>query len=60
MRRIIVSIGLGLLLSACSGRGTLNINCPPFASFTHDVPYSSLEREIHGLDQPNSQAMTTC
>jgi hypothetical protein len=50
MRRIVASIGLGLLVSACSGNhGTLNISCPQFDKFTHDVPFSSLEREIHGL-----------
>ena len=44
--RIAASLLL-LGLSACAGRGPLNVDCPDFAKFKRDVPYSELERVIH-------------
>ncbi|NML05700.1 patatin-like phospholipase family protein [Sphingomonas sp. G-3-2-10] len=56
MRRIIASMVLGLLLAGCAGHGTLNIDCPPFDKYKHDVPYSALEKEIHGIGRPGPTA----
>lgn len=47
---------LGLLVAGCAGHGTLNIDCPPFDKYKHDVPYSALEKEIHGIARPGPAA----
>lgn len=47
-------MALGLMLSACAGQSRLNITCAPFDKYKHDVPYSALENEIHGLATPGS------
>jgi len=48
--RALSAILLLLLLAGCATRGALNIDCPSFADLRHDLPYSPLEREIHGLE----------
>ena len=51
--RTALSASLMLLsLSACAGRGPLNISCPEFAQFKHKVPYSELEQVIHSGRAP--------
>jgi predicted acylesterase/phospholipase RssA len=49
MRTGLIAILLLTLLSACSRGDKIDIDCPPFASMTHKVPMTQLEREIHGL-----------
>ncbi|MDF7776813.1 patatin-like phospholipase family protein [Sphingomonas sp. AOB5] len=56
MRKVLMSMLLGLLVAGCAGHGTLNIDCPPFDKYKHDVPYSALEREIHGMGGPKPTA----
>lgn len=53
------AILLGLLLvslGACARGDRINIDCPELEQFRHAVPFSRLEREIHGLPP---QGLTT-
>ncbi|WP_188054486.1 patatin-like phospholipase family protein [Sphingosinithalassobacter sp. CS137] len=45
MRALILACLFAMLLGGCSG-GALSVNCPEFASLRHDLPPSTLQREI--------------
>ncbi|WP_109806363.1 patatin-like phospholipase family protein [Sphingosinithalassobacter portus] len=47
MRPIVFALLMLASLSGCA-RGALNIDCPSFETMRRDLPYSQLEREIHG------------
>ncbi|QIG79657.1 patatin-like phospholipase family protein [Stakelama tenebrarum] len=48
MRPIFLGLLMLVTLSGCA-RGALDIDCPSFETMRRDLPYSQLEREIHGL-----------
>lgn len=52
---MLAAVLLGLL-GGCTGGSRLNIACPPLEKLKHDVPFSRLEREIHGLGPQLAQA----
>ena len=47
MMRALLCAALGLALSGCATRGSIDITCNGFATYSHRLPQSRLERDIH-------------
>ena len=50
MRRILLTLLIGLSLAGCATRGALKMDCANFSSFIHPIEMTPLERQIRALD----------
>lgn len=50
MRRILLTVLMGLSLASCATKGALTMDCSSFASFIHPIEMTPLERQIRALD----------